>query len=261
MPETTIAAGLILAALVGAAPQAAEEAAATPPIAFVGVRVVPFDGPRLLEAQTVIVRGDRIAAIGPSSSTPVPDNAMVIPGKGRWLMPGLADMHVHVWSEGDLVAFVANGVTTIRNMFGAPLHLQWRDRLRTGALFGPALYTAGPIIDGNPPTWPGSAVVEDVETAKRVVAEQKAAGYDFLKVYNGLSRDVYDAIVAAGDPVRDRLVRALHAGGARLLLAADPLADVANVRERVGVMLRGEWLPEAELQRRLEEVAASYGND
>lgn len=75
-------------------------------------------------------------------------------------MPGLVDMHVHTWDEEELVLFIANGVTTIRNMFGAPLHLAWRRRINAGELFGPTLYTTGPVIDGKPPYWPGSAVVE-----------------------------------------------------------------------------------------------------
>lgn len=452
------AASVLVAAFMSMAATASAPTETPPPVtvvAFVDVNVVPCDGPQVSKRQTVVVRGDRIVAVGPVASTAVPEGAVVLEGSGRWLMPGLADMHVHAWSPGDLVAFVTNGVTTIRNMFGAPLHLQWRDSLAAGTLFGPTLYTAGPIIDGDPPTWPGSTVLVDPAKAAKVVARQKKAGYDFLKVYNGLSPEVYDALVAAaseagmpfaghvptavplehalssgqrsiehlsgygfalggdrvepgegpmgtwlrvweradtervsglaaatreagtwicptlgvfdgmfapdeladrmlqrdemrfvhpsfrafwqqrrggsglrsvleaGVPNRDRMTRALHRAGARLvlgtdcpnpflvpgfsihgemehwveagiapvdvlragtreaaalmgdldefgtvsagkradllLLEADPLEDIANVRKRVGVMLRGQWLPEADLRRRLADVAASYG--
>jgi imidazolonepropionase-like amidohydrolase len=88
---------------------------------------------------------------------------------------------------------LANGVTTIRNMFGGPIHLRWKERIAAGEFGGPMIYTAGPIIDGNPPIWRG-AVVTTAEEARRTVAEQHAAGYDFLKVYSRLSREAYDAI-------------------------------------------------------------------
>src|SRR6185436_16279743 len=120
-----------------------------------------------------------------------------IDGKGRWLMPGLADMHVHTWSADDFPLFIANGVTTVRNMFGSELQLGWRQQVATGELLGPTMITAGPIIDGDPPVWPGSTVLTDPAEADKVVIEQKEAGYDFLKVYAGLKLDVYDALVAA----------------------------------------------------------------
>lgn len=168
-----------------------------PVTAFVGVHVVPMDRERFLPDRTVFVRGERIVRIGAANATEIPDGTRVIDGHGRYLMPGLADMHVHVWTEGDLLLYVANGVTTIRNMSGAPLHLEWRERIAKGELLGPTLVTAGPIVDGNPPSWSRSAVVETAEQARAVVAEQKQAGYDFLKVYGNLSKEAYDATLAA----------------------------------------------------------------
>ncbi|HKE00213.1 MAG TPA: amidohydrolase family protein, partial [Planctomycetota bacterium] len=120
-----------------------------------------------------------------------------IDGRGKFLMPGLADMHVHTWSEQDFPLFLANGVTTVRNMFGAPVHLDWRRRIAAGELLGPTIVTAGPIVDGKRPVWPGSDVVADAEDAERVVAAQKEAGYDFVKVYSKLTKTAYDAVVAS----------------------------------------------------------------
>jgi imidazolonepropionase-like amidohydrolase len=165
--------------------------------AFVHVAVVPMDRERVLEDWTVIVADGRIRELGPSSAISVPERATVIDGHGKYLMPGLADMHAHTWEEDDFPLLLANGVTTIRNMFGGPIHLRWRQRIAAGELDGPTIYTAGPIIDGNPPIWPG-AVVEDSEQARRAVAEQHAARYDFLKVYARLSREAYDAISREG---------------------------------------------------------------
>jgi len=166
-------------------------------VAFVGVHVVPMSGEGVLSGQTVVVRGDRIVALGPAAEVAVPAGATRIDGQGRWLMPGLADMHVHTWSTDDFPLFLANGVTTVRNMFGSPLQLAWRSQVASGELAGPTILTAGPIIDGDPPVWPGSAVLTDPGQADELVRDQQAAGYDFLKVYARLQPDAYDALVAA----------------------------------------------------------------
>jgi hypothetical protein len=92
------------------------------------------------------------------------------------------------------------GVTTVRNMAGGREILQLRDRVTSGALLGPTIYTAGPLLDGTPPVWEGSGVVTTPEQARQAVAEQESAGYDFLKVYDNLRQAAYDAIIsAAGD--------------------------------------------------------------
>ncbi len=184
-------------ALPALAAQEAAGASPVPELAIVEVSVVPLDGAPVLEHRTVIIRGGLIAALGASAELAVPSGALEIDGRGRYLLPGLADMHVHVWDERDLFLFVANGVTTVRNMFGSPQHLEWRRRIEAGELVGPQLYTAGPIIDGTPPVWPGSTVLTDPAAAAGVVREQRAAGYDFLKPYARLSSDCYDALAAA----------------------------------------------------------------
>jgi imidazolonepropionase-like amidohydrolase len=166
--------------------------------AFVGVSVVPMDRERVVENQTIVVRSGRIVEIGPAGRTKVPAGAVQIDGRGKFLMPGLADMHAHLFpGEGaanDLAAqqlnlYLANGVTTVRNMIGAPAHLVLRDRIKEGKLLGPTLVTAGPPLLGN------NAV--STEAAERIVAAQKQAGYDLLKVHEGLKPDVYEAIAAA----------------------------------------------------------------
>jgi imidazolonepropionase-like amidohydrolase len=165
--------------------------------AFVDVNVVPMDAPGLLEHQTVIVRDGMVSVVGPSSTTEVPEHANIIDGAGRFLSPGLADMHVHISSKDEFVLFIANGVTTVRDMFGDEDRLAWRGGVERGDILGPTIYTSGPIVDGNPPWIEGSTVVETIEDAKRVVSEEKAAGYDFVKVYDLLSQEAYDALVSA----------------------------------------------------------------
>ena len=185
---------MLLALLLSLAPQTER-----PPLAIEHVSVVPMDREVVLADQTVIVRDGKIAALGPADQVAVPADAQRIDGRERFLVPGLADMHVHVWDQNDLYLFVANGVTTVRNMFGAPLHLEWRARIERGELVGPRLYTAGPIIDGKPAVWPGSTELVDPDDAAGIVAEQKAAGYDFLKPYARLTRACYEALVVAGE--------------------------------------------------------------
>jgi imidazolonepropionase-like amidohydrolase len=167
-------------------------------VAFVDVTVVPMDRDGVLPHHTVLVRGDKIVAVEPTSAVALPPGVTRVDGRGKWLMPGLADMHVHTWDTGELTMFVAAGVTTVRNMFGNEAHLGWRDRIARGELLGPTIVTAGPIVDGDPPTWPGSTVITKPEDADGVVDAHKQAGYDFLKPYGGLQPDVYDALVAAG---------------------------------------------------------------
>jgi imidazolonepropionase-like amidohydrolase len=163
---------------------------------FRNVAVVPLDSQRVLPPQTVVVRGDRIDAIGPAAAIEAPANARVIDGTGLYLVPGLAEMHAHVppaddgrYLEEVLFLYVANGVTTARGMLGTPSHLAVRDRIARHDLLGPRLFTSGPSLNANS--------VASPEDAARIVREQARAGYDFVKVHPGPTRAEYDAAVAA----------------------------------------------------------------
>ncbi len=164
-------------------------------VALVGATVVPMDREGVLRDHSVIVRGDRIVLVAPAQTIDT-QGATVIDARGKWIVPGLADMHVHVWSDKDFGLYLLNGVTTIRNMWGTEQHLAWRTALAAGTMLGPTLLTTGPVLDGSPPIWPGSTIVDSADVARSVVKQQKAAGYDFIKVYTRLSLDAYNAIVA-----------------------------------------------------------------
>jgi hypothetical protein len=149
-----------------------------------------MDKERIQKGQTVIVRNGRIAKIGPAGRVRVPKGGLRIDGRGKYLMPGLADMHIHAYSdETDLFLYIANGVTTVRSMDGQPSHLRLRERIASGEVLGPSFYTCGPIVDG----------LQDPEQARQIVAEQSKAGYDCIKIYNrrGWSKQAYDAIIEA----------------------------------------------------------------
>ena len=174
----------------------------TEPItAFVHVNVLPMDRDTVLPDQTVLVRGTRIVAVGPAASVEIPEGARRIDGTGRYLMPGLAEMHGHVpggnapaqYVEDVMWLYVANGVTTVRGMLGDPAQLDLRMRINRGELVGPTLYLAGPPFSGNSVTSPEQAV--------EMVRRQKAEGWDLLKVLPGLSREVYDAMARTAHEV------------------------------------------------------------
>jgi imidazolonepropionase-like amidohydrolase len=164
-------------------------------LAIVDVNVVPMDSNLVMPHQYVVVRGDRIESVGPASKVAVPKDATRIDGRGLWLMPGLIDMHVHLNAPDDGTIYVGKGVTTIRNMWGFPETLEWRKSYLSGERLGPTVYTTGAILDGQPPIWPGSTVIETADQAESEIAAEKAAGFDFVKVYTRLSRPAYLAIL------------------------------------------------------------------
>lgn len=187
---------------------------AAPDLLLEHVHVVPMDVERVLRDCPVLVRDGRIAAMGEFEA---PRDAVRIDGGGRYLLPGLHDLHVHCWYEEELTLYVANGVTTVRNLWGKPMHLAWRREER----FRPDFHTSGPILDGAPPTWEGSRVVRTPEEARDVVAAHLRDGYGFLKVYNRLAPEVYDAIVAEAKRAGIRVVGHVpHAVGLRRAIAA-----------------------------------------
>lgn len=168
-------------------------------VAFIGVNIIPMDRERVLRERTVIVKDGVIVSIGPSRSARIPDDALKIDGRGQYLLPGLTDAHVHIRDRGELVSYLAYGVTTVFQMRGSPEILKLREEIVDGKTLGPSIFTTGPLVDGNPPIYGGrnTIVVTTTEEAKRTVADQKRAGYDFIKVYNRLDPDSYEAIIIA----------------------------------------------------------------
>src|SRR5688500_12759723 len=201
MTARTILSRALGALCLGAA--AATVASAQNATAFVDVTVIPMDRAGALRGQTVVVEGDRVTALGPSASVRVPAGATRIDGRGKYLMPGLAEMHAHVVGANNpnhetinrdiLFLYIANGITSIRAMLGAPNQLPLREQLRRGEVLGPTMYVSAPALHGNSAPNP--------DTAAKLVRAHKAAGYDFLKIHPGLSRETYDAIARTAKEV------------------------------------------------------------
>jgi imidazolonepropionase-like amidohydrolase len=174
-------------------------------IRITDVNVLPMTADAVLPRRTVLIRGDRIAAITATSTEPAAAGVRTIKGTGRYLMPGLTDMHVHLQptdrrdvNRRMLDLFLASGVTRVRNMIGSPYILELRDGIARGGVRGPAILTAGPVLDGPGSQWGGSAaLVATAGDAERIVAQQKAAGYDFVKIYSRLGAEAYRAVLTA----------------------------------------------------------------
>jgi imidazolonepropionase-like amidohydrolase len=189
-------AGAIMVALLGApfGDGSAQRAPDPPPIAIENVNVLPMDRPRVLARQTVIIDGGIIARMGPTSSVRAPAGARVVDGSGKFLIPGLVDVHVHLSYSADdeqrhiLKMFVVNGVTSVLNMRGAPQVLELRSAVAAGRVLGPTIYTVGPYIN--------EPFVTTPDEVERAVVEQRRAGYDFVKLHGDLSRAAYSRLNA-----------------------------------------------------------------
>lgn len=160
-----------------------------------------------------------------------------IDAAGQVLVPGLVDTHVHVWHEGDFWLYLANGVTTVRNLAGSETQLAWRDEIAQGLRTGPTLLTSGPIVDGPDAYWPTSEIVTDAETGRAVGLAQVDAGYDAIKVYDDVPADAWDALVQVaqetGVPVVGHVpddvgYRAVIQGGQRTVEHLDNLLSAAT---------------------------------
>lgn len=192
---------LVLTACSSARP--ASEGAST--LAIRDVSVIDGTGAPARSGMTVLIAGDRIGGIGKAGEVEVPRDAEVVDGSGRFLIPGLWDMHTHfVHEEVMLPLYLANGVTGLRDMGGEMETLRLRDEIRRGERLGPRIYTTGFMIDGVKPDAEHRIGVETPEQARAAVDRLADAGVDFVKVHNGLPREAYFAVA---DETRKRGLR------------------------------------------------------
>ncbi len=170
------------------------------------VNVIDGTGADVQSDMTVVIKGNRIVHIGKSSSGIIPANALVIDASGKYLIPGLWDMHVHVFNPvskdppniNEFTSYIANGVTGVREMW-TPLDAMpqvnlWRKQINEGTSSFPRIGAVGTMVDGSPSQWPNSDTASSEEEARLIVRRIKAAGIDFVKVYNRLPRKAYFAI-------------------------------------------------------------------
>ena len=148
--------------------------------------------------QMVLVKYGLIDSIGSNLQAP---GLPVIDGNQGYLLPSFSDMHVHINSDEQLILFIAHGVTTVRNMFGDPIHLNMSQQIQKGAWLGPKLINGSPIFEGPNNFWPGSIRIHNHQEASEQVVAAKAQGYDFIKVYHSLPVPQYREVLRIADSV------------------------------------------------------------
>lgn len=196
-PRTILAASWLAIAGLALPPDMHAQVPPQRTTAFVNANVVPMDREGVLSDYTVVISKGRIVEMGPSASVDPPADAMVIDAGGRYLMPGLAEMHGHM-PGGDLeetvmLLYVANGVTTVRGMLGQDGHMALRARANGGEIVAPTLYMAGPSFnDGS---------VNSPEEAEEKARRQKREGWDLLKIHPGPTLEEYDAMAVTAQEV------------------------------------------------------------
>ena len=226
MHSACVRVGLALAVLAAAACGGPAAPGVPGDVAFVGANVIPMDVERVLENQTVVIAGGRIAAIGAAGEVVPAEGVEIIDAAGRYLVPGLAELHGHLpntrTTEQDarnlLFLYLAGGVTTVRGMQGDPVQFDLRERVRSGAWLGPQMFLGSVALS----TFRGPLTPEEAEERVRQYA---VAGYDLIKVLEGLDVATYDAAVrTAGEVGLPFAGHVPDAVGLRRALAAGQLS-------------------------------------
>jgi tetratricopeptide (TPR) repeat protein len=216
-------------------------------LVFTHVTIIDTAGGPNQTDMTVLISRDRITDIKKTGKIRPPKGVQVIDAEGKFLIPGLWDMHVHWRDARYLPLFIANGVTGVRQMWGSPVHFQWRDEITKGLLLGPRQAIAGIPIDGAKPFYPGVISVGNENEARQAVRRVKESGADFIEVDGGLSREAYFAIVdesrklgipfAGGVPRSIRAAEASEAGQKSIEYLGDIssgiLLDCSNMEEEL----------------------------
>jgi imidazolonepropionase-like amidohydrolase len=163
-------------------------------IVFTSVNIIPMDTERVIENQTIVIKDGKIVALGSSKQVKYSKDALVIDAKGKYITPGWSEMHAHVPPVDDiepmkevLILYLASGITTIRGMLGHPKHIELRSKINSGEILGPHFYPTGPSFNGQS--------VKTPERGPEMVREQKALGYDFMKMHPGLTKETFPPIV------------------------------------------------------------------
>jgi imidazolonepropionase-like amidohydrolase len=222
--------------------QASRGALSPGTFAITGVSVIPMTRDTVIRDATVVVKDGRIASVGASGTVRVPAGARRIDGRGKYLIPGLADMHTHLYTDGDvpdslaryeLGVMVANGVTATRFMIGTREHFALRREIEAGRIVGPQLWLASPQFTGKEDV--NSRVVTSPGEAREAVKDMADLGYDFIKLTLFISPPVYDAIVREA---KDRGIRVVghvdpQVGVARALAAGQQIEHLDNYLESV----------------------------
>jgi hypothetical protein len=151
-----------------------------------------MESEEVLADQIVLINDSKIESIGPSTSVSIPPSYFEIDASGAYLIPGLADMHTHIYYQEDLLPYAASGITTVLNMGSPSRILQLRSEAANGSIISPSIFASG-FVDG--PDSKGWYARNPAE-AEEAVSEIKSAGWDFIKAYNGIPLDAYQTLMS-----------------------------------------------------------------
>lgn len=166
----------------------------TQEIVLNNVAYVDVTNGQIIKEQQIHLSAGRIVSIVPNTAQPG-QQVRVIDLQGKYLVPGLFDMHVHLHDRKYLGSYLAYGVTSVRNLRGLPMHLRWRDELQSGDWLGSNLYTSSPVLDGEKYAHALQQVVTSPAKARELVRRYKSDGYNLIKAYGYLDKEVFAAIV------------------------------------------------------------------
>ena len=156
------------------------------------VNIVPMTRDTILMDKMVLIKEGIIQKIGDRIET---DGVEVLDAENKYLMPGLIDMHVHVWDRYELGLYLSNGITAIRNLWGMPMHLRIKEAVNSNEIISPMFFTTGPKLTGPEFIGDDNLNLTSPDEAREKVISFKERGYDFIKTYYGLTEDIYDAVV------------------------------------------------------------------
>ena len=167
--------------------------------AIVGINVIPMDEEGILDNQTVVIADGEIQSIGDTASTTLAADILQVSGNDQYLIPGLADLHIHLAHEDELLNYLSWGMTTVMHLGGSSETgqeiLEYREQIEDGTRLGPNIITTGRILDGDPAVATGAMSISSAEEARQAVLDLKSAGFDFAKIYNNVSQPVFEAII------------------------------------------------------------------
>ena len=214
----------------------------TSPVVISDVTVIPMSGTTSIPRATIVVEGGRITAIHTGTPPRLPAGATRIDGRGKFVIPGLTDMHAHLYADEwvpdsvapyELGVYLAHGVTTARLMIGTPVHLRLRRDIRGGRLLGPTLFVASPHLTGD--GGKNSLMARTPDEARLAVRQSADSGYDFIKLTTNITPEVFEAVVAEARNRRIRIVGHVdpRVGVARALAAGQQIEHLDNYMESV----------------------------
>lgn len=156
--------------------------------------VIPMDSNYVLSNHSMFIENGMITSVAPDSVANYTGYEKV-DAEGGYLMPGLIDMHAHLFDRTDAAQFLSYGVTTTRNMMGFPIHLRWKDQQKRGELLGSRIITSTPTLNSGSDAGPFHKNIESAEEVPGLLKRYKEEGYDFIKIYDGLAGDQFQRII------------------------------------------------------------------